>query len=141
MKRSEAISTIKDVAKRIASKKPDHAAELMRIAQFYEGAGPVREFQSDNSSDSFMGGGMPIPDQGTNLSSGHPDIEPFVNMKVEKPMVDERETHTLTLTLKAPEDVSEAEMMNYMLGMGEKLGVDVDGFKWTKSEPKASKTV
>lgn len=143
---------IEGVATRIASRKPERAAELRKIAQFLgdpnQGEGMIREFNPEGAS---QNPGVPFSPEALagdysmpvgQPRGGHPDIEPFVNMKVDtQPQVDDRAIHTLTLTLRAPREISEAEMMNYMLGMGEELGVDIDGFKWQKSEPKTSKPV
>ena len=70
----------------------------------------------------------------------HPDIPSYVNMDKDKPMVDERKTHVCTVTFKASPDVEESEMMNYILGIGDQLQVDVDGFTWKATEPKQDRS-
>lgn len=115
--------------------------ELRRIAQFFGDMG-----QSTN----MMGGGAPMPYQtmaseepeGPTPDSLNPNVSSYVKMRPgEEPEVDTRKTHTCTVMFKAPEGVSEADMMNYILGIGAELGVDVETFKWSKSDAKQNKSV
>jgi hypothetical protein len=93
----------------------------------------VKQFRSDKGPD----GGQGAPQGGSagGGQGGHPQIETFVRGHDQAPM-DTRKIHQLSCTLKAPEGVSESDMMNYILQIGDALGVDVDSFKWSKSEPK-----
>ena len=45
------------------------------------------------------------------------------------------------VTFYAPKDVSKSEMMNYIMGIGEKLSVEVKKFEWEEEDakPKSSK--
>ncbi len=115
--------------------------ELRRIAQFFGDMG-----QSTN----MMGGGSSMPYQTmaseepetSTPDSLNPNVSSYVRMRPgEEPEVDNRKTHTCTVMFKAPEGVSEADMMNYILGIGAELGVDVETFKWSKSDAKQTKSV
>jgi hypothetical protein len=44
--------------------------------------------------------------------------------------------HHCSVTFYAPKDTQESDMMNYILGIGEKLGVEVKKFEWEKQDPK-----
>jgi len=118
---------IEVVAERLASIKHPRAAELTRLAQMLGGY----EMNYAPQTQDMVGG----------TGEGfHPGISSYVKKGPEE-MVDDRRIHTCTVTFKAPPDVSEAEMMNYILGIGKELGVDVDSFKWAKSEAKQPKAV
>ena len=72
--------------------------------------------------------------------SGNPGIESFVKIpeEGEAPAIDDRDTHSCTIVFKAPKDVGEDQMMAYVLGMREALGVDASQFKWQKQEAKVA---
>ena len=169
MNRENAVKQIKIVAERLAKQGHKRAPELYRIAQMIDnmppealdqlmhgnqgggmgeenpGSGPIQDFnikeidpsQADPSMmmDGMGGGGAGGGQQ------GQIPIESYVHKNERGEQIDDRVIHTLTCTLKAPQDVSEAHMMNYILGIAKELGVDVDSFKWSKSEqaPKIQK--
>lgn len=58
-------------------------------------------------------------------------IESFAQVPEKAPMSNVN-VHTCTVTFKAHPDVKESDMMNFILGIGDKLGVEVDSFKWAK---------
>lgn len=63
----------------------------------------------------------------------HPGIAPFAK---QKGMTDPRMIHTVSMTLTAPPEVAETDMLNYILGMRDKLGVDATNVQWSKKEQK-----
>ena len=103
--------------------------------------GSEQAYDFDPSQDVKVGVQELRSDANDNSQGGlHPEINTFVKPPTDQPseMVDDRKTHQLSCTLKAPDGVSEADMMNYILGIGDALKVDVDSFKWSKTEPKSS---
>jgi hypothetical protein len=70
---------------------------------------------------------------------GNPNIESFVKhpeINIEADFI----THSCEVTFKSPKDISQEEIMSYILGIGEALGVDVDSFKWSKLNTSDSTT-
>ncbi len=101
--------------------------------------------QEPSSTHSFKEEAEDGPEMGLNDDTEeedgglHPDIDSFVKAPSgggRADVVDDRRTHTCTVTFKAPPNISEADMMNYILGIGKHLKVDVDSFKWAKSDIK-----
>ena len=54
-------------------------------------------------------------------------------------MMDDRIEHVLTCTLRAPKDINESQMMNFILKIGPAMNVEVYGFNWSKKDPKPAK--
>ncbi len=106
---------IKKLAEVIASNgNPQTSARLMRIAQAIDG----------RPSDEF------------NEAGDVPHIESFV--RKEHP-VQSIKVHTATVAFAAPHGVSEADIMEYILGIGDALGVKVESFKWSVQDGKKQK--
>ncbi|MBS1722338.1 MAG: hypothetical protein JSS66_04965 [Armatimonadetes bacterium] len=102
---------ILQLAKRIASKgNTVTAGMLTRMAQHMD-EHPMPEF--DESGDV-------------------PHIESYVNREQPQP----NQTHNATVAFAAPHGVSEADIMEYILGIGDALGVKVESFKWSVQESK-----
>jgi hypothetical protein len=144
----ENVAEMKQNIERIASKLESinhpRAKELRRIAQFFGDTGQSTNMAGGsggyNPSFQNMADEGDTADEGEQESSMNPGISSFVKMRPgEEPVVDDRKTHTCTVIFKAPDGVSEADMMNYILGIGDQLGVDVESFKWSKSEAKQMK--
>ena len=151
----KASQNLRHVGQRMLDRKDNRGNALFKIAQSLEDSAqtpqevlPGSPGANDPADVSMtMGDGQslnsapqstkPYSESGTGSNSGHhPDIPSYVNMDQQKPMVDARKTHVCTVTFKADNDVEESDMMNYILGIGDKLPVDVDGFTWKSSEAK-----
>lgn len=139
--------SLNNVANKLVAMRHPRANEIVRIAQFFGQHGGGGTNIGHDGSQMFQGMAdeadmdmdMEAAPEGGGLNSG---ISSYVKMKPgEEPVVDDRKTHTCTVIFKAPDGVSEADMMNYILGIGGELGVDVESFKWSKSEAKQIKTV
>jgi hypothetical protein len=90
------------------------SARLMRIAQAIDG----------------------VPSDEFNEAGDAPAIESFV--RKEHP-VQSVQVHTATVAFAAPHGVSEADIMEYILGIGDALGVKVESFKWSVQDSKKQK--
>ena len=131
---------VEQVAIKMESVGHPRTDEINRIAQYLGGmpstnmgAGMNPSFQQMASEEDEMS--MEPPKESLN-----PGISSFVKMRPgEEPVVDDRKTHTCTVVFKAPDGISEADMMNYILGIGKELGVDVGSFKWSKSDAQTNK--
>ena len=137
--------SLNNVAKKLVAMRHPRANEIVRIAQFFGQYGGGGTNIGHDGSQMFQsmadesGADMETTPEGDALNPG---ISSYVKMKAgEEPVVDDRKTHTCTVIFKAPDGVSEADMMNYILGIGGELGVDVESFKWSKSEARPIKTV
>jgi len=143
----ETLDDMKQKMDRIAAKltQANHprSAELTRIAQYFGDMSALAG--STNLADGGYGASVQTMsgagDAGeTSKENLNPGISSYVKMRPgEEPMVDDRKTHTCTVIFKAPDGVSESDMMNYILGIGQELGVDVESFKWSKAEVKQMK--
>lgn len=106
---------IMKLAETIAASGNSRTSErLMRIAQAIEGA-PSDEF---------------------NEAGEAPAIESFVR---KSDPVQNAQVHTATVAFAAPHGVSEADIMEYILGIGDALGVKVESFKWSVHDSKKQK--
>ena len=129
-------------ARRVAQflgNEPTYGAGGMDANSTAAGDGPTVTMGFDPSQE------MGIQDfkngQGSGGGGGglHPSIETFV-----KPHGNsltgggqgEGTLHTCTVTFRDHNSVGEPKMMNYILGIGENLGVDVEKFAWSKQTPK-----
>jgi len=136
------IATVKQdlekVANRLAAANHPRSNDIMRIAQYFGNFMPNQQPMATSQFASEE----PDMDMESEAESLNPGISSYVKMRPgEEPVVDDRKTHTCTVIFKAPDGVTEAEMMNYILGIGQELGVDVESFKWSKSEAKMTKAV
>ena len=142
----EVITEIKKDMERVAAKMEfaghPRANEIRRIAQYMggipptnmSGMNPAIQQMASGAEEDEMSMEQPTP-------SFNPGVSSFVKMRPgEEPVVDDRKTHTCTVVFKAPDGISEADMMNYILGIGKELGVDVGSFKWSKSDTQQPKT-
>jgi hypothetical protein len=86
---------------------------LMRIAQAIE---------NYSSEDEF------------NEAGDVPHIESFI--KKESEPEKHIQVHNATVAFAAPHGVSEADIMEYILGIGDALGVKVESFKWSVQDSK-----
>ena len=138
------------------------AQELRSIAQFLGGgeflggAGGVGQDRMSEGGGDFQvnlrdGGGQPQgqafnPSQDTAQMSGpprdgeHPGIQPFAKHSPQS-QTNTNLIHTVSMTLTAPPDVTETDMLNYILGMRDKLGVDASNVQWSKKEQKIQANV
>ena len=145
-----------EAVKRVASslmKRGDtaRAKELTTIAQFLGGgdflggAGSVgqdRAAEGDFQVNLRDGGGFD-PSQDTMQMSGpmggghrdgeHPGIQPFAKHSPQS-QTNPTVVHTVSMTLTAPPEVTETDMLNYILGMRDKLNVDASNVQWSKKE-------
>lgn len=142
----EVITEMKKDMERVAAKMEfvghPRANEIRRIAQYMggmpptnmSGMNPAIQQMASGAEEDEMSMEQPTP-------SFNPGVSSFVKMRPgEEPVVDDRKTHTCTVVFKAPDGISEADMMNYILGIGKELGVDVGSFKWSKSDTQQPKT-
>jgi hypothetical protein len=141
----ESITEMKDGVERVASKMESighpRANEIHRIAQYLGGVPTPTNMGGFNPSFQQMAGGTEDEMSMEPKESLNPGISSFVKMRPgEEPQVDDRKTHTCTVVFKAPDGISEADMMNYILGIGKELGVDVGSFKWSKSDATSNKS-
>lgn len=138
---AEMKQNIEKIAGKLESMNHPRAKELRRIAQFFGDSGQSTNMAGGGLNPSFQNmADSGDTDESEDASSMNPGISSFVKMRPgEEPVVDDRKTHTCTVIFKAPDGVSEADMMNYILGIGDQLGVDVESFKWSKSEAKQMK--
>jgi hypothetical protein len=155
-----AINQINDIAKKIEPKNKSLSNKVRVYAQNLSDMQSMNEFDPSQEYGSDM--------QGYDMQGGSQDVQPFasddtpsgenpVNMETtiggetEKVPIESfvrqpdapvapanYKIHTCTVMFKAPLDIEESDMMNYILGIGDKLGVDVDSFKWTKSDANKS---
>ena len=103
---------IQQLAERIASKGNLNAsAHILRMAQ------AVGDMPSDNFDE----------------AGSVPPIESYVKHNQPSHPV---QTHTATVAFAAPHGVSEADIMEYILGIADALGVKVESFKWSVQESK-----
>lgn len=106
---------IKQLAQAIASNGNHRTSErLLRIAQAIDVDSP-EEF---------------------NEAGEVPHIESFIRKEKAPQHV---QVHTATVAFAAPHGVSEADIMEYILGIGDALGVKVESFKWSVQESKKQK--
>ena len=130
--------------------KHETAGELRKIAQLLLGESRTSQFNPMNfdPSNSFNVQQMSGPaDPGLETQSNssdpsgdgglHPDIDSFVKVK-EGPIENDLDQHTLSMTLEAPKDIKEHDMMNYMLGMEKSMGVRIVKFSWSLANKKQS---
>lgn len=135
---AEMKQSVEKIAKKLASTKHPRANELLRIAQYF---GSMDQSSGSTNLGEMNASVQPMASQSDDESL-NPGISSFVKMRPGEDMqVDDRKTHTCTVTFKAQDGVSEADMMNYILGIGGELKVDVESFKWSKTEAKPSKAV
>jgi hypothetical protein len=126
---------LEKVANRLANMNHPRSADITRIAQYFGNMMPMQtiptsQFASEEEEEAPESAGL------------NPGISSYVKPRQDgEQTVDNRKTHTCTVIFKAPDGVTEAEMMNYILGIGQELGVDVESFKWSKSEAKITKIV
>jgi len=105
---------LRELANRIAAKGNHHtSSRLMRIAQAIDNVSPD-EFNEAGDVES-------------------PKIESFVRKEGPQQHV---QVHTATVAFAAPHGVSEADIMEYILGIGDALGVKVESFKWSVQDSK-----
>jgi hypothetical protein len=141
-----ALDELKKIESDLNIKKSSHAGKIKRIAQdlsnydsmlqnydpgqdYGQGQDQVQPFASDNA---------PSMETTINGETEKVPIESFVKPP-ETEVHPDYNTHTCTVVFKAPPDIKESDMMNYILGIGEALHVDVDSFKWAKLDT-ANKT-
>jgi hypothetical protein len=77
-----------------------------------------------------------VPSDEFNEAGDAPAIESFV--RKEHP-VQSVQVLTATVAFAAPHGVSEADIMEYILGIGDALGVKVESFKWSVQDSKKQK--
>jgi hypothetical protein len=140
-------TNIERVANKLTAVGHPRANEILRISQYINNFESPFQAPSSNMNQGMnqdfnpMFQQMASGDAGAPEESLNPGISSFVKMKPgEEPVVDDRKTHTCTVVFKAPDGVSEADMMNYILGIGQELGVDVGSFKWSKSDIGSTKS-
>lgn len=144
----EVITEMKKDMERVAAKMEfvghPRADEIKRIAQYIGGMPPTTNLSGINPAFQQMASGAEDDEMSMEQpqkNSFNPGVSSFVKMRPgEEPVVDDRKTHTCTVVFKAPDGISEADMMNYILGIGKELGVDVGSFKWSKSDTQQQKT-
>ena len=64
--------------------------------------------------------------------SGHVPIESYVRPQAQQAS----QVHTATVSFEAPQGVSEADIMEYVMGIREALGVTVNQFNWSVKDSK-----
>lgn len=144
----EIITEMKEGVERVASKMESighpRANEIHRIAQYLGGVPTPANMGGGGLNPSFQQMAGETEEDEMSMEpkeSLNPGISSFVKMRPgEEPVVDDRKTHTCTVVFKAPDGISEADMMNYILGIGKELGVDVGSFKWSKSDAVSNKS-
>jgi hypothetical protein len=161
--RAAAAQTVNRVAQTLAQRGDRaRAAELTRIAQFLGGgdflgnAGGVgldRAAEGDfqvslrdgqggggfDPSQDVMQMGNPMGGGGADRRDGeHPGIQPFAKHR-QQSQVNPHIIHTVSMTLTAPPDVTETDMLNFILKMRDELGVDATNVQWSKKEQAPNK--
>jgi len=137
---AEMKQNVDKVAIKLESVKHPRANEVRRIAQYFGDLSQSTNMSGDGGFNSPIQNMASEEPETKSPESLNPNVSSFVKMRPgEEPVVDDRKTHTCTVIFKAPDGVSEADMMNYILGIGGELGVDVESFKWSKSEAKQIK--
>lgn len=83
--------------------------------------------------------GEQVPFANETGSSSKVPIESFVKVDGQTAAPSNYTEHTCSVLFKAPKDTQESDMMNYILGIGKELGVEVTKFEWEKLPPKENK--
>ena len=160
-------SSLRDISQRLSGKSDEYSEKLLKMAQDIESAenlyknqefDPSQEIQGDGMQDPMQGemggmnemgeaGGMgeempvqPFAAEEENKDTTIP-IESFVRNNQESVVPSNFDTHTCSVIFSAPKDIQESDMMNYILGIGKELGVEVKKFEWEKMDPKPVKGV
>lgn len=107
---------LKDFANKLLTKGNPAGAILQRLAQSSPSVS-VTPMRDERPEAEFSEAGEP------------PKIESFV--KHEQPVSDHTQTHTASVGFSAPEGVSEADIMEYILDIRNALNVKVESFKWS----------
>jgi len=155
---------IASLAESLNKKGYNQSSELMKIAQFLDAQANQNSLTHDVSTDgqqidpSLLSSlanlntqemplnfdannqGVEIPQTAELKEDISPKIESFVK-EPEKEVINEdnRVTNTCTITFKTKDgsDLSQTDIMSAMLELGKKMNVDVDGFRWQKSDKKS----
>lgn len=147
------VAELNNVASKLKGKS-DISHNIYRLAQ---------ELETQENMYNDMSEFDPSQEQQVNTMLGHPEenkiapmvdndaeikepdatipIESFIKPgQPEMPSPDYNVNHC-SVTFYAPKDVKKSDMMNHIMGIGEKLGVEVKKFEWEEEDvkPKSSK--
>ena len=132
---------LKNVAMKLAGKSDTYSKKIYRLAQtlenqknLYNNFDPSQETPND-MIENFESQNV-APFSNNNEADVTIPIESFVKPKESEVPVGDYEIHHCSVVFNAPRDIKESDMMNYILGIGEQLGVEVKKFEWEKEDPK-----
>lgn len=148
----EAAQTVLRVAQTLERKGDNKfGQELKVIAQFLDGTGSTGstmlvdgasgdglQREGDGIQETQMGRFDPSQEIVSARDGEHPIIQPFARHKEHtNPSV----VHQVQVQFTAPEGVTETDMLNYILGIRDKLGVDASNVQWSKKEQNLKSSV
>jgi hypothetical protein len=149
---------LKRVASRLEQKGKPQSKVLFKLAQEI---GQMENLYNNGSFDPSQDVQEPqvnpeetqvSPDMSQQLG-GSQDVQPLADVDVggDKPPIESfvrlnnpgtpsnYDTHNCSVVFRAPKGTQESDMMNYIMGIGKELGVEVFAFDWEKQEPKENK--
>lgn len=155
MNKTISVSTeLKNIAQQLKEVKHEaQASKLLKIAQNVDGMQKMQQLYNEfdpsqekeiapvqNYADESPGAEEISPNSESQADpEGKVPIESFIKMNGEPQTSTNFLTHNCGVVFKAPSDVEESDMMNYILGIGKALGVEVVKFDWEKLEDKIKK--
>jgi len=146
---NSASAELKKVASRLEKMGKPQSETLFRLAQeldqvqnLYNNVSfdPSQESQVNPEILQDIAAGQQIqPLADAEVSKEKPPIESFIRLD-NSGVPPNYDTHVCSVVFTAPKGTQESDMMNYILGIGKELSVEVRKFEWEKQEPKESKT-
>lgn len=135
---SKTIEELNEIAAQVKGKDKQSARDLQRVAQLLmpkiqdHGFDPSQEMDSDEGIDdmNFLKKNKEM------YHKLNPNIESFVKVDENKSLGDNIKEHTCSVTFKADDSVKRQDMLNHILEIEDKLGVEVGAFKWSVSKDK-----
>lgn len=123
---STRIIALDSIANRVQSTSPQISKKIREVAAQMQSQMEAVPYAAETDSE------IPPATVEFNESGAAPkvEIEKFVASKEPK------RTHNATVTFIAPMEMSESDIMDYIIGI-RKLGVDVEGFKWSVADAKS----
>jgi hypothetical protein len=131
------------VAENLKPKNKEYSKKVLRIAQEMQDLEGMQDMQAgdvpfDPSQESQIDSTQVDPTQMAaqnyaDESGGQSKvpIESFVKI-TDQPTSSNYEDHVCSVSFSAPPEIEESDMMNYILGIGKELGVEVKKFDWEK---------
>jgi hypothetical protein len=135
---------LRGVAKKLVGKSDKHSEKIYRLAQgiedvqnLYNNFDPSQESSISSMMGQPEGANIqPLADNKVDNGGATIPIESFIKPGEPTGPPPNYDVHHCSVTFYAPKDTQESDMMNYILGIGEKLGVEVKKFEWEKQDPK-----